>query len=78
MRSTKDHKNYGIEVKSTDAQAKTARALFDARKLDYVYYLKGGSNGGLAEDGRIMTVPIYLADRISFNLGLNVKKESWN
>lgn len=69
VRSTKDHKNYGIEVKSTDAQARTARALFDARRLDYVYYLKGGSNGGLAEDGRIMTVPIYLADRITFDLG---------
>lgn len=69
VRSLMDNKNYGIEVKSTDAQAKTARALFDARKLDYVYYLKGGSNGGIAEGGRIMTVPIYLADRISFDFG---------
>ncbi|MDR2024618.1 MAG: AAA family ATPase [Hungatella sp.] len=69
VRSMKDHKNYGIEVKSTDAQARTARALFEAHKLDYVYYLKGGSNGGLAEEGRIITVPIYLADRISFDLG---------
>lgn len=69
VRSLIDSKNYGIEVKSTDAQARTARALFDARKLDYVYYLKGGSNGGIAEEGRIMTVPIYLADRIAFGLG---------
>lgn len=32
--------------------------------------LKGGSNGGMAEEGEILTVPIYLADRISFGLGL--------
>lgn len=70
VRSTKDYKNYGIEVKSTDSQAKTARALFDAHKLDYVYYLKGGSNGGVAENGRLMTVPVYLADRITFNLSV--------
>lgn len=70
VRSIKDFKNYGIEVKSTDSQAKTARALLDAHKLDYVYYLKGGSYGGVAEGGKILTVPIYLADRISFDLGL--------
>lgn len=69
VRSIKDHKNYGIEVKSGAARAKTARALFDAHKLDYVYHLKGGSDGGRTEEGRMMTVPIYLADRISFALG---------
>lgn len=70
-RSIKDYKNYGIEVKSGDAQAKTARALFDARRLDYVYYLKGGSSGGMAEDGRLLTVPLCLAERIRFDLGVN-------
>lgn len=69
VRSIRDYKNYGIEVKSGDSQAKTARALYDAHKLDYVYYLKGGSNGGQAENGRLMTVPIFLADRIQFDLG---------
>lgn len=69
VRSLVDYKNYGIEVKSTDSQAKTARALFNAHKLDYVYYLKGDSYGGIAEGGRILTVPLCLAERISFDLG---------
>ena len=74
VRSMKDHKNYGIEVKSggSGARGRTARALFDAHKLDYVYLLKGGSDGGRTESGR-MTVPLFLADRISFSLGTESK-----
>lgn len=65
VRSLVDYKNYGIEVKSTDASAKTARKLLEDGKLDYLYLLKGETMGGIA-DGRIFTVPLCLADRIAF------------
>ena len=63
-----DGKSYGIEVKITDESAKTARAKFDAKKLDYLYCLKGDSYGGIAENGRWLTVPLYLTPRIRFDL----------
>ena len=65
VRSLVDYKNYGIEVKSTDASAKTARKLLEDGKLDYLYLLKGETMGGIA-DGRIFTVQLGLADRIAF------------
>lgn len=65
VRSLLDYKNYGIEVKSTDAGARTARKLLEDGKLDYLYLLKGVTKGGIAED-RIFTVPLCLADRIEF------------
>ena len=65
VRSLVDYKNYGIEVKSTDASAKTAKKLLENGKLDYLYLLKGETMGGIA-DGRIFTVPLCLADRIAF------------
>lgn len=68
VRSLVDYKNYGIEVKSTDAGAKTARKLLEAKKLDYLYLLKGETKGGIADKGRVYTVPLCLADRISFDL----------
>lgn len=67
VRSLVDYKNYGIEVKSTDAEAKTARKLLEDGKLDYLYLLKGETKGGVAE-GKIFTVPLCLVDRINFNL----------
>lgn len=67
VRSLLDYKNYGIEVKSTDAEARTARRLLEDGKLDYLYLLKGGTKGGIAE-GKIFTVPLPLADRIQFKL----------
>lgn len=69
VRSLLDYKNYGIEVKSTDAVAKTAKRLLEDGKLDYLYLLKGDTKGGISEDGKIYTVPLYLADRIKFNMG---------
>lgn len=65
VRSLVDYKNYGVEVKSTDASAKTARKLLEDGKLDYLYLLKGETMGGIA-DGRIFTVQLCLADRIAF------------
>lgn len=61
---------YGIEVKSTNSTAKTAQALFKAGKLDYLYYLKGETYGGITEDRKTITIPLYLASKISFNLGM--------
>jgi len=65
VRSLKDYKNYGIEVKSTDKEAKTAKRLLEDKKLDYLYLLKGETKGGIAED-KIFTVPLCLVDRIRF------------
>lgn len=65
VRSLLDYKNYGIEVKSTDKEAKTGRMLLEDKKLDYLYILKGETQGGIAED-RIFTVSLCLADRIKF------------
>jgi len=65
VRSLIDYKNYGIEVKSADASAKTARKLLQDKKLDYLYLLKDETNGGIAE-GKIFTVPLWLADRVRF------------
>jgi len=65
VRSLVDYKNYGIEVKSTDAVAKTARRLLEDKKLDYLYLLKGETKGGIAER-KIYTAPLCLADRLDF------------
>jgi len=69
VRSLLDYKNYGIEVKSTDAAAKTARRLLDDKKLDYLYLLKGNTKGGIAE-GKIFTMPLCLADRMRFDYNI--------
>lgn len=68
VRSLLDYKNYGIEVKSTDAKAKTARTLLRDKKIDYLYLLKGDTQGGIVEEERIITVLLCLADKISFQL----------
>ncbi|MDY5484861.1 MAG: AAA family ATPase [Clostridium sp.] len=70
VRSLVDYRNYGIEVKSEDGSARTARELLKDGKLHYLYYMKGDTQGGVAEDGRIMTVPLYLAGRITFHQGI--------
>ena len=69
VRSLLDFKDYGIEVKSEDGTSKTAQALLQDGKLAYLYYLKGASHGGTTNNGRVRTVPLYLADRITFDLG---------
>lgn len=70
VRSLVDYKNYGIEVKSTDAAARTARKLLEDKKLDYLYLLKGDTKGGVAGE-TVFTVPLCLSDRIGFDLGVN-------
>lgn len=72
-RSRLDYKNYGIEVKSQAGEGRTAKALLKDKKLDYLYYLKGGSHGGISDEGRVRNVPLYLADRITFDLSSDMK-----
>lgn len=69
VRSLLDHRNYGIEVKAGSNPGNTAARLLRDGKIDYLYYLKGDTLGGRTEDRRTITAPLYLADRISFDLG---------
>lgn len=69
VRSLLDYRNYGLEVKAGSNAGNTVTRLLNDGKLDYVYYLKGDTYGGKTEDGRILTVPVYLANRISYDLG---------
>lgn len=68
VRSLGDYKNYGIEVKSTEEEYKTAKSLLEDHKLDYLYLLRGDTQGGISKEGKQLTVPLCLADRISFEL----------
>ena len=65
VRSLLDYKNYGIKVKSTDAVAKTGKKLLEDGKLDYLYLLKGETKGGIADE-KIFTIPLCLADRVTY------------
>ena len=69
VRSLSDYKNYGIEVKAGKNSGITASDLLKDGRLDFLYYLKGDTYGGKAQEEKILTVPIYLAGRINFNLG---------
>lgn len=66
VRSRQDYSNYGIEVKAGRAASKTANQMFRDGKIQYLYLLKGDSCGGI--EGKVYTVPVYLADRIRFDL----------
>ncbi len=68
VRSLMDYKNYGIEVKSEDGAGRTARELLKDGKIQYLYFLKGDTQGGIAENGKVVTVPVYMAGKISFRL----------
>lgn len=65
VRSRLDHKNYGLEVKRGNEIAVTASKLLDKGHLDFVYSLKN-TYGGI--NGNKRAVPLYLAERISFDL----------
>ena len=70
VRSLLDYKNYGLEVKAGKSAGNTASTLLEAGLLDFLYYLKGNTYGGITEDGKIQTVPLYLAGRIRFDKGV--------
>ena len=61
-----DYCNYGIEVKAGRAVGKTASQLLQDGKIKFLYLLKGDTYGGVED--RKYTVPIYLVDRIKFNI----------
>lgn len=67
VNSRADFCNYGIEVKAGKSEGKTANRMLEDKKIDYVYFMKGDTYGGIAE-GKKYTVPVYLMGRISFNL----------
>lgn len=67
VRSRRDYRNYGVEVKRGNEVARTGNLLPEKGKLDYLYNLKD-TYGGMEE--RKYAVPLYLAGRISFDLGL--------
>lgn len=66
VNSRQDYCNYGIEVKAGRAIGKTANQMLQDGKIKYLYLLKGDTYGGAEE--KKYTVPIYLADRIKFNM----------
>lgn len=66
VRSRKDYKNYGLEVKRGNEIARTGNVLLEKGKLDYLYNLKD-TYGGI--EGKKYAVPLYLAGRVSFALG---------
>lgn len=57
--------NYAVEVKAGKNQGKTAMQMLQDGKVSYIYYLKGDTYGGCA--GKIVTIPIYLMGRVTFN-----------
>lgn len=67
VKSRLDNKNYGLEVKRGREPAYTGNSLLENNKLDYLYNLKK-TYGGIFENK--YTVPIYLAGRVKFDLGL--------
>ena len=66
--STYDDKVYGLEVKAERGIGKTANKLLEDGKIDYLYLLKGDTYGGKFDDHKY-TIPIYLCQRLEFNLG---------
>lgn len=65
VRNRENERNYGLEVKAGRAAGKTAQMLLADGKVEAVYFLKGDTYGGI--EGRILTVPVYLAGRLRFD-----------
>lgn len=66
VNSRLNYKNYGVEVKAGRCEAKTARLLLEDKKVEAIYLLKGDTYGGVTEDHKMITIPIYLASRVNF------------
>lgn len=67
VNSRVDFCNYGIEVKAGKTEGKTANRMLEDKKVDYVYFMKGNTYGGIAEEKKY-TIPIYLMGRVKFNI----------
>ena len=58
-------------MKSGKTEGKTAQLLLKDEKVEAVYFLKGDTYGGKFDDHKY-TIPIYLCQRLEFNLGEDV------
>lgn len=65
VNSRENYKNYGVEVKAGRSVGRTAWQLLRDGKVEAIYFLKGDTYGGITE--RMVTVPIYLVSRVSFD-----------
>lgn len=64
VRGLDTYRDYAIEVKAGKNIGKTANAILQDGKADFVYLLKGNTYGGIAD--KKITVPIYLTGKIKF------------
>ncbi len=64
VNSRRDYKNYGIEVKAGRTVGRTSRLMLEDGKIQCLFLLKGNTYGGV--EGKMKTVPVYLAGRIEF------------
>lgn len=64
VQTMEGHRRYLIEVKSGKGTAATAKKALEAGKADYLLYLKGQTKGG--QDGKILTLPLYMLERFVF------------
>ena len=53
-----------VEVKAGRVKTETALEALQSGKTDRLLYLKGNEKGG--EDGKIITVPIYMLEKYKF------------
>ena len=71
LRSPRDEKVYGIEVKFGKNAGKTITTALKKKKINYAVYLKGNTYGGI--DEKTYTMPIYLLEKFNFDLGGEVE-----
>lgn len=64
VQSLEGNRRYLVEVKTGKGRAETALKALQSGKADRLLYLKGNTKGG--EDGKIITVPIYMLERYKF------------
>ncbi|MCM1221797.1 MAG: AAA family ATPase [Lachnospiraceae bacterium] len=57
---------YALEVKSGKNAAPTGQRALEDGKVDYLLLLKGGTQGG--QDGKIITIPVFLFQKFEFTL----------
>lgn len=64
VQSIRNHERYLVEVKTGKGVAQTAMKALQDGKADKLLYLKGNTKGG--QDGKILTLPLYLLERYLF------------
>lgn len=64
VKSIRTGKTYALEVKAGKNSAKTAVDALEKKKVDYILYAKGNTNGGKTE--KIDTIPIYGLGKYQF------------